>query len=328
MDQFAEIGGGQMCMLDMLPPFLDRGWQVHAVIPSPGAYATRLLAAGASVDFFRGSQRIRYPADLLYVNGPRVLPSAVLAASRAPVLFHAHHHITKKIAQVIASLCVRARSATVISCSRSVARQYRNTTVVPNGVPDHGYRERFAGQMVKPRIGIIGRITPDKGHLLFLQAARLLTDGRFGCRFVICGIPGEGDNEYAGAVLEASRALPVEWLGWRVDIAQVLQELDILVLASTMEGLPRVMLEAFSAGVPVIAFAAGGIPEAIRDGDTGFLVEERSPAALGDKIESLLGSGGALERVSRNARRAWEATYNVERYRGGVMDVVDQLIRQ
>src|SRR5437773_4877026 len=102
IDQFSEIGGAQRCFLDLLPAIQDRGWTVHAALPGDGPFADRLRALGVPVtrircgpyqamvksvaDFARlpldvASQvraiRDRH-ADLLYVNGPRVLPGAAL----------------------------------------------------------------------------------------------------------------------------------------------------------------------------------------------------------------------------------------------------------
>jgi glycosyltransferase involved in cell wall biosynthesis len=353
IDQFAHIGGGQMCLLDLIPGFRDRGWQVHVALPSDGPFADRLHASGASVDFFGGctyrqgrksfQDMLAFPSDiysqvkhitrladhhkpdLVYVNGPRVLPAAALAARSAPLLFHAHSHVNQAVSQAIVTRSISSRRAAVVACSQSVAGFYRSRipasklAVVPNGVADHGYRARSSNPPTGPRIGMIGRIVPGKGHLLFLECARLLSDRIPGIRFTICGGP---------EVSEAARGLPVDWLGWREDVAKVLNDLDVLVIPSVIEGLPRVMLEAFSAGVPVVAFPVGGIPEVIRDGETGFLVEQQSAEALAVRLEKILTTGGALQHVSRNARLEWESTYNVDTYRAGVMAVVDRVARQ
>lgn len=350
VDQFAHIGGGQMCLLDLIPAFGERGWQIHVAIPSDGPFAKRLYASGVSVDFFGGCcykqgrksiadmvhfggdiysqvMHIRKLAgenkpDLVYVNGPRVLPAAALATESTPLMFHAHNHVNDRISQSIVNYSLRSRSAAIIACSEFIANRYRShgssLAVIPNGVADHGYRARSADAPRGPRVGMVGRIVPGKGHLTFLQCARLLSKRIPGIRFQVCGGPAD-----AGA----SRGLPVDWLGWREDIPQVLHGLDVLVIPSVMEGFPRVMLEAFSAGVPVIAFPAGGIPEAIRDGETGFLVQQRSAEALAAKLEEVLTTDGALQHVSRNARLAWESTYNVENYRTAVMATIDRVAR-
>ena len=69
-------------------------------------------------------------------------------------------------------------------------------------------------------------------------------------------------------------------------------KLDLLVVPSTpADSTPRVIIEAFSAGVPVVAFAAGGIPEIVRDGQTGFLASDFTAEALAARIRQRLRHG-------------------------------------
>ena len=101
------------------------------------------------------------------------------------------------------------------------------------------------------------------------------------------------------------------WDG-REDVGAVLAGLDLLVVPSTeAEATTRVILEAFSAGVPVVAYAVGGIPEVVRDGENGFLVgagDTSGPACwrarLGAKIVEVL--KGDTDGVVERARRDWE----------------------
>jgi hypothetical protein len=98
------------------------------------------------------------------------------------------------------------------------------------------------------------------------------------------------------------------------------------MIASKAEGMPRVMLEAFSAGVPVVAFPVGGIPEVIVDGETGFLVHERTSQALAARIREIILLGqGPLQRVANQARREWERKYTVEVYRRNVTAMMESL---
>ena len=79
---------------------------------------------------------------------------------------------------------------------------------------------------------------------------------------------------------------------------------DIVVLASRSEGMPRVILEAFARGVPVVAPRVGGIPEVVRDGETGVLVAPEDPAALADGLLRLIAD--PVHRRALGARgRAW-----------------------
>jgi glycosyltransferase involved in cell wall biosynthesis len=76
----------------------------------------------------------------------------------------------------------------------------------------------------------------------------------------------------------------VTFLGERADARQIIGALDLLVLPSLTEGLPNVVLEAFAYKTPVVATAVGGVPELVKDGETGWLVPPRDPHALAQAI--------------------------------------------
>jgi glycosyltransferase involved in cell wall biosynthesis len=176
---------------------------------------------------------------------------------------------------------------------------------------------------------MIGRISPEKGQAEFLRAIALLAPAFPAARFVICGAPILPTGGYLDVVSTLARGLPVEFLGWREDIAAVLAELDLLVVPSKEEGMGRVLPEAFSAGVPVVAFSTGGIPEVVTDTQTGFLVTEMSPEALADRIREIITSDGlALREVASNARRNWEQFYRIGDYQQRIMDLVEELASQ
>ena len=131
------------------------------------------------------------------------------------------------------------------------------------------------------------------------------------------------------SVKELARGLPIEFPGWRDDIGAVLSELDLLVVPSKREGMGRVIIEAFSAGVPVVANAVGGIPEVIEDEVTGFLVREASPEALAQRIgEIVRGNASAVQRIAVNARRQWELHYNLTLYRQRITQVMECMTRE
>src|SRR5205823_5756094 len=103
-------------------------------------------------------------------------------------------------------------------------------------------------------IGVIGRIEPEKGQMDFVRAARSVLRKYPDCRFSIVGAPLFSSAKYLGEVVRASRELPIEFLGWRDDILRVLADLDLLVVPSSpVDSAPRVIFEAFAAGVPVVA---------------------------------------------------------------------------
>jgi glycosyltransferase involved in cell wall biosynthesis len=120
-----------------------------------------------------------------------------------------------------------------------------------------------------------------------------------------------------------STGLPLHVRPWQERIDAVLDTLDLLAVPSQNEGMPRVILEAFSAGVPVIAFPAGGIPEIIRDGETGFLVEEVSAPGLANRIVRLLQhERSVLPGVAAAARLRWEERHQVAAYQAAVAELM------
>ncbi len=362
LDQFSETGGAQLGFLATLDAIEQRGWQAHAALPRGGPligllrarslpvreipcgpYRSGTKTAADSIRFLRDlcrqmrairRQMREADFDLVYVNGPRLLPAIALTVpKRVPILFHAHSQIHQRSAAKLARWSLWRSKATVVGCSHSVLHPLRASVhpdklhVIANGVPEIPFRERRFAPEQEWRIGMIGRISPEKGHAEFLQAAAMLVRGIPNVRFVICGAPLFGGPAYSDLVHNLARGLPVDFLGWREDIDNVLAGLDLLVLPSKEEGMPRVLLEAFSAGVPVIAFPAGGIPEVVKDGETGFLVPEMTPEALAARMRAIMTTGAQdLRRIAAAARQAWERSYTLRIYQSRITELMEHLV--
>jgi len=360
LDQYSDLGGAQRVFLETVEAALRRDWNIWCALPS-GPLIERVESLGApasripcgpyqsgrkrSLDLLRFGSDLgwqvqilrslinRVHFDLIYVNGPRVLPAAVLAArGRTPVLFHAHSHIDQSLARKVAGWSIARTGAAVVACSESVLEPLRkyvepgNQFVVANGVPEIPFRQRDFPRDGKWRIGVIGRIAPEKGQAEFVHAVALLHAEFPDVRFVICGAPLFSGASYFREVQELARGLPVEFLGWQEDVANVLSELDLLVVPSFEEGMGRVIIEAFSAGVPVAAFPTGGIPEVVADGETGFLVRDKTAGALARSIREIMRTDqGDLQRITGNARRAWETRYTLAIYQEGIAELMARL---
>jgi len=367
LDQFGELGGAQRCLLDLVPALIDRGWRLHVAAPANGQLAERAAALGATVDpiqcgryssgkktladmarFAAEAPRLaagirglvrRYDADLIYVNGPRLLPAAALsvanAARKGPrVLFHSHSLLDGSARRLAGRSLAMLRAAIVASC-RFVAAPLlpysgdRGVRVVYNGVREISLPTR-APMPAELRIGVIGRISPEKGQADFLRAARILHKSAPQCRFVICGAPlfsNPTAMRYGAALKTLAEDLPVEFAGWTEDVEGVLATLDLLVVPSAaIDATPRVILEAFAAGVPVVAFAAGGIPEIVEHGVTGFLVEERSPEALASAIRDVLREPDRMREVAQKVRAKVRAAFSLERYQAEMIEAIEAAV--
>jgi glycosyltransferase involved in cell wall biosynthesis len=164
----------------------------------------------------------------------------------------------------------------------------------------------------------------EKGQLLFVEAAKLVAKQFPDSRFVIVGSPMFSNRTYHSKVVVAAAGLPVEFVDWQDDMVNVYSDLDLLVVpSSTAEATTRVIPEAFSARVPVVAFPAGGIPEVLQDNKTGFLAFGTTAKALAARIISLLRMDAVeLETVVEEARYTWERRFTLRAYQDSVCDAL------
>jgi glycosyltransferase involved in cell wall biosynthesis len=360
LDQFATPGGGQRSLLELLPHMRARGWNARVALPGEGAFSRLSRAGGAPVDFIpcraytparktaldfvrfggalrRTSQAIsaliaEHRTDLLYVNGPRLLPAAAWIARRysIPLIFHCHHRLQQPVAIRLAGEALRWAHASVIACCRFAGSPLQpyvpepRFQVIYNGVPSPSWRRRPRDPIQAWNIGVVGRVEPEKGQLEFIEAARILSYESGNFRFLVAGAPLFSGAEYLEKVRAAARGLPVQFLGWQEDVGSTFGQLDLLVVPSTdLDSTPRVIVEALAGGIPVVAFPSGGIPEIIEDRSTGFLAKTRSAASLAARIRSVLTMGlQSLREVAERGRAAWERKYTLERFQEAVGDVI------
>lgn len=350
IDQFSDPGGAQRCLMDLLPEVQRRGWTPCLMAPGNGELTDWCWQSGIPVhtlplrrcangtktamdllrfgfDMPRMAAAIRSVIaekgiDIVYVNGPRVLP-AVAGLSRVPVIFHAHSLIGQVYASTIAELSLRLAHATVIAASKFVARTQRNARVIYNGVADLSLGPRsFVGRPT--RVGIIGRIAPEKGQLDFVRAARLLGGGSGSPQFLVYGAPLFSDPGYERAVRAEAQNAPVQFCGWTNNISTALRDLDLLAVPSgPSEAATRVIMEAFSAGTPVLAYCSGGIPELVEDGRTGVLTESPDTEALARGIRLLMADPAKLERLSIAGRREWNARFRIDTLQSNICALLD-----
>lgn len=158
------------------------------------------------------------------------------------------------------------------------------------------------------RIFACGRLNVVKGHQDLMAATRQLLDQGVDVRVEIAGEDDDGGTGYRIELEETLKRLclqdHVKLLG-AIDAGEVkdkLEESHLFVLASWHEPLGVAYMEAMSMGVPTIGTDAGGVPELITDGSTGYLVEPKNPGMLARTIRSLVGDPDALMRLSEAGR--------------------------
>jgi glycosyltransferase involved in cell wall biosynthesis len=158
-------------------------------------------------------------------------------------------------------------------------------------------------------VGMIGNFKPQKAPLDFVELAARVARERRGTRFFIVGdgpLRPDVEARVRHHGLEGSLAL----LGWRRDVPALLGALDVLVLTSRWEGLPRVCPQAMAAGRPIVATDVDGIPEAVVHGRNGLLFAPGDVAAGAAHVVSLL-EDDAMSRRMGAAGRAAVAEFDV-----------------
>lgn len=351
LDQYSDLGGAQWCLADAMRGAAERGWQGELWAPDNGPLCAAARQLGFGVHrlplrrYANGSKTARdfarYAADglrgrwalanacrerridLFYANGPRVLPC--IAHIGTPLLFHSHSVLDKGYSRWIAKWSLRSRPSLVLASSEFLAAGLRPLTgeqpvrVVYNGVPDYGYRPPHDNSGAV-RVGIVGRIAPEKGHFDFLEAARILAT-RASVAFVTIGAGIFSSSGYEDRVRQQGKALGVEFAGWR-EPCDIYRDLDILAVPSAAyDANPRVVMEAMAAGVPVIAYRSGGIAEMVTDGENGLLTE-RKPDALAAAIDALARDPNLRNRLAIQGRRTYERRFTLGRFQREVCEAI------
>jgi len=174
-------------------------------------------------------------------------------------------------------------------------------------------------------IGAVGRLSPEKGFDLLIQATdRLLKQG-LNLELIIIG-DGDEQSRLAKLIEQLGRADRIRLLGYRSDLRGLYEAMDVFALSSLREGLPNVLLEAMALEVPVVATRIAGVPRLIADGVNGLLVE------LGSVEQLVLGLGWLLadldlrKRLRQAGRQTIETRYSFAARMERIRAVYDEVL--
>jgi glycosyltransferase involved in cell wall biosynthesis len=174
-------------------------------------------------------------------------------------------------------------------------------------------------------LGVVAQLIPRKGHRFLINALpTLIRDFPDLCMVFF----GRGPEEAAlrAQVVAARLDDRVLFAGFRDDLPEILPCLELLVHPALMEGLGVALLQAACAGVPVVASAVGGIPEAVRDGVNGLLVPPGDTAALAAAIKQLLADPALAARLGQNGQRLVREEFSVETMVDGNLAVYREML--
>jgi glycosyltransferase involved in cell wall biosynthesis len=167
------------------------------------------------------------------------------------------------------------------------------------------------GQGEKLRIGCVARMDHAKGVLYLLDAFAKLARKYQQLQLVLVG-DGDAFRELCCRTEQYDLSDRVEMFGYfQGSIDEVLCSLDIYLFPSLWEGFPYSIIEAMRAGCTIISTRVGGIPEAIRDGEDGLLIDPASTAAIADAIEKLIPDPNLRARLAASARKRFTQKFSL-----------------
>ncbi len=349
-----ELGGAERCLIDLAVGLKGRGIPMVVVCPEAGPMTRTLSELG--IPFVVRSMRRprRQPhrmLELVLMWVPTILQLATLmrvqrttvvynntvdalyapfaaALLGIPCVWHIHEvRPDPEWARGIMSRMFRLLATRVVFNSASTLEAFAGRgsrptswSVVYNGVSAPAASPPHEAKDDRLVAGFAGDMRPHKRPELFIEALAL-------ARRRVPALQGSiaGDGMLLPAVQETARRLGLDeavvFWGRVFEMGRFYAGLDMRVLTSQREGFGQVLVEAMALGVPVVAAAVGGVPEAIEDGVSGYLVPTGDAAAFAQRMTELASDPALRRRMGEAGRRHVSERFTLKRYR-------EQLINQ
>lgn len=176
-----------------------------------------------------------------------------------------------------------------------------------------------------PLVAMIAQFIPRKGHRYLLEAIPAVLKAAPGARFLLFG-QGPLEAELRADAAQASWADHVIFGGFRDDLHRILPCVDVVAHPADMEGLGVSLLQAAACGVPVVASRAGGIPEAVRDGESGILIAPGNAGALAQALGVLLQDRMRARALGEAGRALVEREFSVAAMVAGNLRVYREVL--
>lgn len=330
--------GGQNQVLLAALGMAARGHEVRLACQADGVLEGRAREAGLGVVpvGFRGDLWPAAPLvlarltrafcpDVVQLHDPHAVTAGVLAGLLSPgprllATRRADFPLRGALSRRKYRACAR-----VLAVSRAIAAVLRGAVpedrlrVVYEGVPDRpplpGGREALAALGIPrqaPVVGNVAALTGHKDHATLLLAAARVVAARPDARFVVFG-EGELRGQLEAQARELGLGEGFLLAGFRDDLDRLVPAFDVFCLSSCLEGLGTSLLDAMAFARPVVATAAGGIPEAVEDGVTGRVVPVRSPEALAAALLDVLADPARAASLGAAGRRRFEERFTADR---------------
>ncbi|MGC8659447.1 MAG: glycosyltransferase [Desulfomonilaceae bacterium] len=205
-------------------------------------------------------------------------------------------------------------------CNAKCTREYvikrhgvepKRVAYVPNGVDTDFFTPDGSCRDPQPTVVFVGRFVKAKDPITLIAAFSHLRKIIENVRLIMIG-QGYLDSTIRSKISAYGLSGDVDLVPGTIDVRPFLRRSWLLVLSSVLEGVPQVMLEAMSCGLPVVATAVDGIPEVVQHGVNGLLVQPRSPEQLAKSMADLLSDDETRTSMGRRARETVVENYSIK----------------
>ncbi len=212
----------------------------------------------------------------------------------------------------------------------------RSLRLIPSGIDVAAVRARGKGVDLRasfglpagcPTVGMLSRLSHEKGVDIFLEALALLVRAHPEARGIVFGT-GPLEGELRAHAERLGLGAHLTWAGYVADSADALRSLDVLAMTSRIEALPQVLMEAMVLERPTVVTPVGGCPELCRDGETGIVVPDHSPEKIAAAIGRLLVDPAAARRMGEAGARRIDAEYSLEVWFERTLALYEELARR
>jgi glycosyltransferase involved in cell wall biosynthesis len=206
--------------------------------------------------------------------------------------------------------------------------------LIENGIDIEEFSRRHSIDEAKRRqgippdrlcVGAVGRLSPEKGFDLLIKAVDGLLKEGLDLELVIIG-DGDEQSRLQDLIGQLGRGDRIRLPGYRADLRELYEAMDVFALSSLREGLPNVLLEAMALETPVVATRIAGVPRLVADGVNGLLVEPGSVGALAEALSRLLADADLRWRLGQAGRETINARYSFATRMGRIGALYDELL--
>ena len=337
-----DFGGVESRMVSIALGSYGSRFDHHFCAITRGGHAySQITEAGSVCEVIGASSKIPSLSAFLGLIGVvRRLRPAIVHAHGAEANFHSMLAISASFFRQPIGICeeigiphhgrfarlmfriLYSRAAVVIAVSRSTMRRVlelgeakkTKVRVIDSPVRAIAQRSSFRGALGVFTIGFVGRLESIKNPLALVEALTILRGKGIRAKLLFVG-----EGSLRSQILERAKSLRlgqfVRMVGYVPNPEVLFEEVDVLVQPSVSEGLSIALLEAMSAGLPVITTLQGGSPEVVADGVTGWLLADNRPESIANKVlEVMTLSPQSIIEVGDRASSLVSERFSVQRY--------------